>query len=263
MSGLSKNNARIRELRKIIKGSKQRLQSEKFAIEGLELLREAISTGHFPIDIFLSESSTLSGSVEELVQETDAKIWSISDDLLSSLASTVNPQPVISTLPIFNYSIDNLLSPLANFLVVGLGINEPGNAGSIIRSAAAAGAQGVVFSKNSVDIFNPKAVRSSSGAIFRVPISIGFEDVQIIRSLKQVDMSLIGLSGEGSTTYTAIDFLRPFAILVGNESTGLQTEVLQEVDHLVSIPMDAGVESLNVAIAASIVSYEAKRQRLL
>ena len=76
-------------------------------------------------------------------------------------------------------------------------------------------------------------------------------------------MSLIGLSGEGSTTYTAIDFLRPFAILVGNESTGLQTEVLQEVDHLVSIPMDAGVESLNVAIAASIVSYEAKRQRLL
>ncbi|MEG3585947.1 MAG: RNA methyltransferase [Actinomycetota bacterium] len=261
MSGLSKNNARIRELRKIIKDPKYRIESGKFAIEGLELLRESIITGHQPIDVFLSESSDMSGVIEKLISETDAKLWLIGDDLLSSIASTVTPQPVIATLSRLDKSLEDVVTNESTFLLVGIGINEPGNAGSMIRSAASAGAHGVIFSNNSVDIYNPKTVRASAGAIFRVPIVRGVETTSILNAIKQKQINLIGLSGKGSSIYTEINYSTPFAILLGNESRGLDPTIFQEMDHIAVIPMDAGVESLNVATAASIVSFEAKRQR--
>ncbi|MBB33022.1 MAG: hypothetical protein CL455_05175 [Acidimicrobiaceae bacterium] len=261
MSGLSKNNARIRELRKIIKDPKQRLESGKFAVEGLELLNESIITGNHPVDVFLSASSDMSGEIEKLISETDAKLWRIEDDLLSSIASTVTPQPIIATLPRLDMAMENVVTNESTFLLVGIGINEPGNAGSMIRSAASAGAHGVIFSTNSVDIYNPKTVRSSAGALFRVPVVCGVETSSILHAIKQKQINLIGLSGKGTRIYTEIDYSSPFAILLGNESRGLDPTIFQEMDHLAVIPMDAGVESLNVATAASIVSFEAKRQR--
>ncbi|HJM28853.1 MAG TPA: RNA methyltransferase [Acidimicrobiales bacterium] len=261
MSGLSKNNARIRELRKIIKNHKERSKSGKFAIEGLELLRESIATGHSPIDVFLSESSDLGGTVEALIQETEAKLWRVGDGLIASIASTVTPQPVIATLQNLDSPIADVMSRKPTFLLVGIEINEPGNAGSIIRSAASSGAHGVIFSNNSVDIYNPKTVRSSAGAIFRVPVVRGGETSEIIKQLKEQNLNLVGLSGKGTETYTDIDFLNPFAVFLGNESRGLDSIVMKDMDQLAVIPMDAGVESLNVSTAASVASFEAKRQR--
>ncbi len=188
MSGLSKNNARIRELRKIIKNHKERSKSGKFAIEGLELLRESIATGHSPIDVFLSESSDLGGTVEALIQETEAKLWRVGDGLIASIASTVTPQPVIATLQNLDSPIADVMSRKPTFLLVGIEINEPGNAGSIIRSAASSGAHGVIFSNNSVDIYNPKTVRSSAGAIFRVPVVREGETSEIIKQLKEQNL---------------------------------------------------------------------------
>ena len=104
-------------------------------------------------------------------------------------------------------------------------------------------------------------MRSSAGALFRVPVVRGVETFSILNAIKQKQINLIGLSGKGNKIYTEINYSAPFAILLGNESRGLDPTIFQEMDHLAVIPMDAGVESLNVATAASIVSFEAKRQR--
>ncbi len=263
MNEVSRNNPRIRELRKIIRDPKERLNSGKFVVEGYESLKEAVSTGYDPLDVFISRPSGKEAEIKELLNKSGANLWLLDHELLSSIASTVTPQPVLATLPALDIPVQELLAKSPTFVVAGVEVNEPGNAGSIIRGAAAAGADGVVFSSNSVDVYNPKVVRSSAGSIFRIPIVKGIESQEIIESAKQNGLELIGLSANGEIPYSEKSYLSPSIIFLGNESRGMKPEHLKQMDFNVSIPMEAGVESLNVAAAAAVVSFEVKRQRSL
>ncbi len=148
MNEVSRNNPRIRELRKIIRDPKERSNSGKFAVEGFASLKEAVSTGYDPLDVFISRSSGKEEEIKELLNRTEANLWLLDHELLSSIASTVTPQPVLATLPALDIPVEELLAKSPTFVVAGVEVNEPGNAGSIIRGAAAAGADGVVFSSN-------------------------------------------------------------------------------------------------------------------
>ena len=253
MVAISKSNRRVRELRKLLRSSKYRDDTKSFVVEGQGLLEEAVSTGNIPIDIFLEEN--VSGLEAEITKLNlgPTKIWHLDVGTFKSVASTQNPQPVISTMRMVDFEFPKILQASPRFLVAGVEISDPGNAGTIIRTAAAAGADGVVFSKGSV--------RSSAGSIFRVPVarSVGIED--FFHNCRRNGIATLGLCGNGEIRYDTFNLNQPLALLVGNESRGLESDVRRRLTAEISIPMESGVQSLNAATALSIVSFELRRQR--
>ena len=133
--------------------------------------------------------------------------------------------------------------------------------GTLIRTAAAASADGIIITKSSVDLYNPKTVRASAGAIFRIPIVCSVRPSDCLKAFKDKSISSVGLSPNGEMSYLDFDFSTPFVVLLGNESSGLDDETLAQVNQTVRIEMGLGVESLNVSNAASVVLFEARRQR--
>ena len=174
----------------------------------------------------------------------DAPVWRVGEGVLAKVGSVVAPQGVMATARIPE------LAPLTNtdFVVELAGVADPGNAGTIVRSAVAAGAQAVVFRPGSVDPWNPKTVRASAGALFRVPLSVPAPVGE-----------RVGTDPHRGDPCDQVDLTGPLTLVVGNESHGL--EQTAAADRWVSIPMAAGVESLNVASAAAILCFEIARQR--
>ena len=263
MVAVSKSNPRVRDLRKLLRKSSYRNATKTFVIEGLGLLREAGLTGNVPIDIFVAEGDKDTSAEIENLGFDNPKIWELDVKVLRSIGSTQNPQPVLATVPMIEYSYDEVIGSLPDFLTVGVGINDPGNAGTIIRTAAAAGADAVAFSHGSVDIYNPKVIRASAGSIFRIPVIDSLDALSVIQECHKQKIATIGLTGKGKTDYSAYDLTQPIALFVGNESRGLESSILGKLSAEVSIPMEAGVESLNAAVALSIVCFEVSRQRAL
>ena len=134
-------------------------------------------------------------------------------------------------------------------------VRDPGNAGSVIRVADAAGAQGVVMSDDSVDLFNPKVVRASVGSIFHLPISIGQKLTDTIASAREVGMQILAADANGVSLYGGVNLAKPTLWVFGNEAWGIPTEVLAQVDEVVSIPIYGQAESLNLATASAICLY--------
>ena len=263
MAGISKNNPRIKELRRLLRDPKFRSESKKFAAEGLEVVKECIATSHCPLDVFVVNGHPVSKEVELVLAGSEASIWYLEESLISSLATTVAPQPVISIFQSIDIVFEDLIATDPTFLIFGEEIREPGNAGSLLRTAAAASADGVILSENTVDLYNPKTIRSSAGSIFRIPIvrSTAFE--KLSETLRDKSITTVALSPTGDLSYLDYDFTSPFVVLLGNESSGLSTQALNQADEIIRIRMGSGVESLNVSNAASVVLFEAHRQRYI
>ena len=263
MVAVSKSNRRVRELRKLLRKSSYRETTKTFVIEGLNLLREAGTTGNMPIDIFVSEGDRDITAEIETLGFDHPRIWELEAEALRSIGSTQNPQPVLATVPMIEHSYDEVIGSLPDFLAIGVEVNDPGNAGTIIRTAAAAGADAVVFSHGSVDIYNPKVIRASAGSIFRIPVIDSADILSVIQECHKQKIATLGLTGKGEIDYSACDLTQPIALFVGNESRGLESSILGKLTTEISIPMEAGVESLNAAVALSIVCFEVSRQRAL
>jgi len=180
--------------------------------------------------------------------------------VIAKLASTVTPQPVVAVagVPASPVLGDALAS--ATFVVVCDHLSDPGNAGTLVRSAVAAGAE-LIVTIGSVDAWSPKVVRASAGALFRVPVveldSVG----ELGAALEGNELSLVGTRAGDGERYDQFAFDEPVALAFGNESHGLSSELSALVDGWVQIPMHAGTESLNVAMAATVVCFEVARQR--
>ncbi len=149
----------------------------------------------------------------------------------------------------------------ADLVVVLADVRDPGNAGTILRSALAAGADAAVFGSGSVDPYHPKTVRSGAGALFRLPVVRGMETPAAIEALKALGFSVIGADASGDTSYTEVDMTGRVAIVLGNEAWGLPAETAALIDRSVAIPMPGPSESLNVGIAGALLLFEAVRQR--
>jgi TrmH family RNA methyltransferase len=183
------------------------------------------------------------------------------------VAGTVTPQPVLAVARRRPPTLTDVVARPGgdgdepSLLVVGVDVRDPGNAGTIVRSAEAAGAQGVIFCRGSVDVTNPKTVRASAGALFHVPVVEGCDPQEVLGVLGDVGQMRIAAVAHGGERPDRVDLCRAVALIFGNEAQGLPADVLAGVDTAVTIPMPGRSESLNLGMAASILLYEARRQR--
>jgi len=254
----SRANARVKQLRAAFAGQ-ARLSGGLVAIEGEKLLGEAIRSGMVLKAVFISAGvgSAESGEVPRFVPRSVEVVW-LSEDVFGSVAETQSPQGIAALLvpPVRTLEDVMLGVPL---ILVAAGLQDPGNLGTLVRSAEAFGATGVVTTSGTVSAWNQKALRASAGSVFRVPV-VG-ATLDELASLKTRGVSLMAAVADDAVEARGADFVGPTAIMIGNEGSGLSEELLEIADLRVTIPCPGKVESLNAAVAGSLLLYEASRQR--
>jgi TrmH family RNA methyltransferase len=214
-----------------------------------------------PIErVFIAMESTRAEQIADLAASRGIEVVSASDRVLAALSDAATPQGVVAVAHSPDVSIDELSSDLDLALVLAE-VRDPGNAGTLLRSAAAAGAGVVAFTAGSVDVLNPKTVRAGAGALFRVPIVRDEGMDRIAAALRARGLVLVAADARAEVRCDEFDLARPCAIVVGNEAWGLSAEVTGAVDAAVAIPMPGRIESLNAAVAGSVLLYESIRQR--
>jgi TrmH family RNA methyltransferase len=224
-----------------------------FVAEGAELLRTALRAGTAIESVYLAPE----GAEDPLTRETcdqalaaGARLFALAPGVLERVADTVTPQPVLTVLPMLQEAAPGPDPAEQPLLVVLVDVRDPGNAGTVLRTADASGVSSVIFSGESVDPYNPKTVRASAGSLFHVPFGVQPDAVALAASL----------AGRGYD-YAALDWSVPTAIFLGNEAAGLSAEVLAAIGGAVAIPMAGRAESLNVGVACAVLCFEALRQR--
>ena len=253
----SRGNARVKQLRAAFAGQ-ARLSGGMAAIEGEKLLGEAIRSGMVLKTVFVSERRELPRFVPKSVEV----VW-LSEDVFGSVVETQSPQGIAALLvPPVRTLEDVMASASTPLILVAAGLQDPGNLGTLIRSAEAFGATGVVTTPGTVSAWNQKALRASAGSLFRVPVVAMW--IEELAGLKQHGVLLMAAVAEDSFKAVAAQeasFAGAVGILIGNEGVGLSDELLDLADVRVTIPCPGKVESLNAAVAGSLLLYEASRQR--
>jgi len=185
----------------------------------------------------------------------------VKDSIFDSLADTVTPQGILAVCEKLKWELSDMLAP-NGFILLGENLNDPGNIGALIRTAAAAGASGVILTEGSGDVFNPKVLRAAAGAALRIPIVANVNISETVEALKQSKFSIYAAHLTGDTLPYSLDLTTNFCIMVGNESHGLTQTAVSHTDKCIYLPMKNDTESLNASVAGSILLYEAVRQRV-
>ena len=223
------------------------------------MIREAIEAGASVQEIFLLEDGT-TDDVIRLAEDREIAVTFVSEPVMAAISDTSSPQGAVALVREAPVVLEDVLAG-ADLVVVLAQVRDPGNAGSLVRSAVAAGASAVVFTHGSVDPFHPKTVRAASGALFRVPIVRGATLPAAIAALKSARIQVLGAASDANTPADALDLTGRVALVLGNEAWGLPAEDRSLLDGVVGIPMPGSAESLNVGIAGSILLFEVVRQR--
>ena len=255
-----RHNTQIKELRAAF--SHGELTSDGYcAIEGFRILEEAIRSGLRFRAVFFSESAA--PRAEKLLSQLGAQVETLllPDKLFSSAVPSDAPQGVAALARWKELSREDVLakSPAGPILVIA-GVQDPGNLGTILRSAEAFGAGGVLLGEGTVSPYNPKVVRASAGSVFRLPLARA-KLSESLGGMKDHGLRLVGTASHKGTSLDQAKLSGPLAIFIGSEGAGLSRELIQQMDEVLAIPQAAQVESLNVGVAASIVLYEVMRQK--
>jgi len=259
----SLQNPLIKDLRKLQK-AKYRHQADRLLLEGTHAIEEA-HRARYPIDTVCATAAwgdRYPDLADRLGESADRFEW-VGDAALTSIATTSNPDGIIATAP-RSQNRTPALPFAAGGLPVGLALDtlqDPGNLGTIVRSAVGAGLSGLWLSENCVDLDNPKVLRASAGAWFRLPMAAGQDLSATIAAAQSADVRVVATAMDADLTCWDYDWNQPSLILLGSEGMGLRPELAAAADVSVRIPIEAGVESLNAAIAASLLMFEARRQR--
>ena len=251
----SRTNARVKQLRAAFAGQ-ARLSGGMVAIEGDNLLGEALRSGMVLKTIFVSERRELPRFVPRSIEV----VW-LSEDVFGSVVETQSPQGIAALLVPPVRSLEDILTgtPL---ILVAAGLQDPGNLGTLVRSSEAFGATGVATTPGTVSAWNQKALRASAGSLFRVPVvGVTLEELAELKSRGLALMAAVTEDSRDAVEAQDTEFVGSTAILIGNEGAGLSAELLELADVQVTIPCPGKVESLNAAVAGSLLLYEASRQR--
>lgn len=249
----SKNNNLFKEIKKL-KEKKHRIKSNKYLIEGLRFVEEAIKSKVSIDSIIFTESFKEKNPDLFLKINENIKLIQMNEALLKQLCSTENPQGIVGVINMQNKELKS-----GELVVLVDKVQDPGNMGTIIRTAHAAGAAGIVMTKGTVDIYNDKTLRSTMGSIFYIPI-VEDDSLDFVKSLKKEGYKLVVSSLQGKNNFFEENLQGKVMIAVGNEGNGVSDEVYDIADIKVKIPMPGEAESLNVAVATSIMVYEKIRQ---
>jgi len=244
---------------KPLKTKKGRDNMGLFLIEGEKFVNEIPSDWEIERIIL---SSNYAASTHDITKyKSRAPLETVRDSLFNSLADTVNPQGIMAVVKQKHWQLQDIITP-NGFILIGEELNDPGNIGTLIRTAAAAGASGVVLSQGSGDIYNPKVLRAAAGAVFRLPVVANVKLTDAIPQLNNAGYAIYAAHLRGDILPYELDLNTQFCWLVGNESHGLSNEATALADKLVRLPMVSGVESLNASVAGGVLLYEALRQRI-
>jgi TrmH family RNA methyltransferase len=230
-----------------------------FLVEGAQAVAEALD-GPGLQSLFVVPEARLDSLVSR-AERAGTAVVSVTDEVMGHLTSTVTPQGIVGVCAFVDVSMDDLADEL-ELAAVLCAVRDPGNAGTVLRSANAAGAGAVVFTSSSVDVYNPKTVRASAGSLFHPPLVRGVEAEDAVKSLRKRGLYIYAADAEGATDLYSLDLAEPVAFLFGNEAWGLPREVADLADTTVRVPIPGNAESLNLAAAASVCMFEAARQRI-
>jgi TrmH family RNA methyltransferase len=254
----SRSNQRVKQLRAAFTGNR-RLSEGLVALEGDHLLEEALHSGIRPVTVFVASPRP---APDDLPHGTEVVF--LSDDVFSSAVETSSPQGVAALIEPPSFAIDDMLKDAAPVILIAAGLQDPGNLGTLIRSAEAFGAAGVITTPGTVSEWNQKALRASVGSVFRLPVVAA--DAERIATLGGRGIRLLAAVGQRDADVLPaqeIDLVRGCALMIGNEGSGLAETWLRLATARITIPCPGPVESLNAAVAGSLLLYEASRQRSL
>ncbi len=262
----STNNDRVKQVVAYVQKSKARKDGDVFVIEGMKMLREA------PV-LQVREVYVTGRFLDKATEEDKEILWrygaeEVSDDVMKKMADTQTPQGVLAVVSQYHYTEEEVLEGYnkddegAKPLILILeNIQDPGNLGTMLRSGEGAGVTGVILSKGSADIYNPKVIRSTMGSIFRMPFIYVENLAEMIKKLSASGINTYAAHLKGTKNYDEFDYTKPTAFLVGNEGNGLTKETADAATEYILIPMKGEVESMNAATSAAILTFEASRQR--
>jgi TrmH family RNA methyltransferase len=253
----SVHNPKIQWVRRLQSRSRERREAQVFVVEGVRLVEEALHAG-WTASLVLYEGS-LDERGQKIVQgfaEKGAAIEEVSAEVLQAASDTEAPQGLLAVLPLRTLPLPEQI----DFIFIPDGVKDPGNLGSMLRTAASAGVDAVVLPEATVDVYAPKVLRAAMGAHFRLPVQVlSWPVMQDI--LEQSGLRLYLADAGAGTSYTRADFRCPLALVVGGEAQGASSFAAGLAAELVHIPMPGGMESLNAAIAAALLLFEVVRQR--
>jgi len=256
---VSIDNTLIKETKKL-KEKKHRVEKEEFIVEGFRFVSEAINSDFHVPYVFVSEAAKEKWEKYNLQEKLkkDTRVFLVKEAALKSICSTETPQGIAAVVK----NKQRLVDKEQGFYLLVDKVQDPGNLGTLIRTAHAAGAVGVILTKGTVDVYNEKTLRATMGSIFYIPI-IEDKELIITKGLIMDGFKLIISSLDTQDNFYDVDLKNKVIIAVGNEASGVSEEITEICSNKVKIPMPGGAESLNVAIAGSIMIYEAVRQRNL
>ncbi|MGO1369614.1 MAG: TrmH family RNA methyltransferase [Senegalia sp. (in: firmicutes)] len=257
----SSSNKIIKEV-KSLDNKKNRFKKGLFIIEGIRIIEDAIKSHEDIKYILYSDKLFDVKNGKELFNYVgnEYETYKIDHNLFKDISDTENTQGIIAVLSMKNHEIKDMIKD-GTFIVILDKLQDPGNMGTIIRSADALGASGIIVSKGSVDIYNQKVLRSTMGSLFHMPI-VQLEDTkEVILGLKNNNVKILATTLNHAKYCYDINLKEDIAIVIGNEGNGLDEEICDLSDENIIIPMDGKSESLNVAMASSIIMYEVLRQR--
>jgi len=226
-----------------------------FLAEGPQACREAAKANKVKELFLTQEAFDRYPEIVAAVADSGAEIIICTEAVVEQFSSTVSPQGMTAVVRMWDQDPSKIFTSNAKLVVALTAVRDPGNAGSVIRVADAAGASGVVMSSDSVDLFNPKVVRSSVGSIFHLPISVGQELTETISAAREAGMQVLAADANGVSLYGGVDLAKPTMWVFGNEAWGIPADVLEQVDQVASIPIYGQAESLNLATASAVCLY--------
>lgn len=257
----SVQNQLIKEVHSL-QQKKTRTETGLFLIEGYKGVVEAINSGLKLENIFILKESQRDISIFP-----EEKVCFVNEQILKKISTTESPPEIVATAHQLKFNVQDLFKQENPIIVLLENIKDPGNLGTIIRTSVAANVSGIILTDNTVDIYNPKTVRSTAANLWKLPIVYMSEKSEIktrINALKECQfISTLVREGQRVYNYYDIDYKQPTVIMFGSEAEGISEELVKHTDKLINIPMNKNVESLNLSISVGVILYESVRQRLL
>lgn len=253
----STSNQQMKNLAQLMKKSKERKNQKSFVVEGTKMFREAPK--EWVKAVYAAESFAAVPEHREVLEDYSYEV--VSDSVFKSVSDTKTPQGVLAIVQQPFYELSELMQGDKTQLLVLESVQDPGNLGTMIRTGEGAGVTGVIMNQTTVDLFNPKTIRSTMGSIYRMPFYVTDHLPETINYVKEQGVSCYAAHLKGTMSYDDPDYVRACAFFIGNEGNGLSTEIASLADTYIRIPMEGRVESLNAAISAALLMYECSRQR--
>lgn len=252
----STSNAQVKYVSGLLKKSKLRNEEKRFVVEGLRMFSEAPKNR--VVKAYATEN--FCNEHKEIFDGIDYEL--VADNVFRQMSDTQTPQGVLGVISMEEYSINSITEKDNAFIIACEDLQDPGNLGTIIRAGEGAGVTGIIVSKNTVDVYNPKVIRSTMGSLYRMPVVVAEDFYAAIKKMQEKNIKVAAAHLKGTCDYADMYYGNKCAFLIGNEGNGLSDGAAELADILVKIPMMGQVESLNAAVAATVLMYnEAEKRR--